>query len=100
MVLEKGKEFSRTRARARPQEGEKRSRSGLYLSAALAVSAGVLALWADREADQAFDRYLHAASQNRQKDQFDRAERYDRITGAAFVVMEAGLVLTTYLVFF
>jgi hypothetical protein len=79
---------------------KKRLRPGLYLSAAVAVSAGVLALWSKREADRAYDRYAHAAGQTRQAEQFDRAEGYDRISGAAFVAMEAGIALTTYLVFF
>ena len=85
---------------SRPLQKNERPRSRLYLSAGLALSAGVLAFWSKREADQAYDRYLHTASAERQQDQFDRAERYDRIAGAAFVSMEVGLVLTTYLVFF
>ena len=85
---------------SRPLQKNGRPRSRLYLSAGLALSAGVLAFWSKREADQAYDRYLHTASAERQQGLFDRAERYDRIAGAAFVGMEVGLVLTTYLVFF
>ena len=84
----------------RQAELKKRPRTGLYLSAGLAVSAGVLALWSRREADRAYDRYLHAAGQTRQKKQFNQAESYDRISGAALAAMEVGIVLTTYLVFF
>ena len=87
-------------SRGRQAERKKRSRTGLYLSAGLAVSAGVLALWSRREADQAYDRYLHAAGQTRQKKQFNQAESYDRISGAALAAMEVGIVLTTHLIFF
>ena len=72
----------------------------VYLSAAFTVTAGVLAAWSRHEADQAYDRYLHAASQQRQKDSFRRAERHDRMAGVALAGMEAGIVLTTWLVFF
>lgn len=81
-------------------EQKKLSRTGLYLSAGLAVSAGVLALWSKREADRAYDGYLHAAGQTRQKKQFNQAENYDRVSGAALAAMEIGIVLTTYLIFF
>jgi len=73
---------------------------GLYLGAALALSAGVLALWTKAEADDAYDEYLRAANQQRQKDEFNRAENYDRISGTALVVMEVGLALTAYTIFF
>ena len=43
---------------------------------------------------------MRSASRQRQEKQFDRAERYDRIAGTAFIGMEAGLVLTTFLLFF
>jgi|GEM_PF-3187970 hypothetical protein len=86
------------------EEAEKKSHkrfgTRLYLSAALAFSAGALALWTKNTADNAYDDYLRAASQQRQKDKFSRAEDYDRISGVAFIAMEAGLVLTTYAIFF
>jgi hypothetical protein len=72
----------------------------LCLSAGLAVSSGLVAWWSKDRADRAYQRYLHAASSRRQEKQFERAERFDGIAGAAFVGMEAGLVFTTYLVFF
>ena len=71
-----------------------------YLSAGLALSSGVLAWLSKREADEAYDHYLRAAGSERQKTQFDRAERYDRLSGAAFAAMEAGIVMTAYFTFF
>ncbi len=71
-----------------------------YLSAGLALSGGVLAWLSKREADDAYDHYLHAAGSERQKTQFDRAERYDRLSGAAFAAMEAGILMTAYFTFF
>lgn len=81
-------------------DSERRSRSKLYCSAVLAVTAGAVAYWSKSEADNAYDGYLRAAAGQRQRDLFDRAERYDRISGAAFFAMEAGIALTTYLLFF
>ena len=72
----------------------------LYFSAALAISAGVLARWTEWEADRSYDKYLQSASPKRQKSTFDRAEQYDRLSGAALVTMEAGIILSTYLLFF
>ncbi|MBI2503322.1 MAG: hypothetical protein HYW07_08820 [Candidatus Latescibacteria bacterium] len=83
---------------AKPREPRLRPR--LYFSMGLALVAGGTAWWSERRADRAYDKYLHSASFQRQRDQFRRAERYDRMAGAAFVFMEAGIVLTTYLVFF
>ena len=71
-----------------------------YLSAAFAVSSGVLAWLGKREADDSYDRYLGAAGGERQKTQFDRAERYDRLSGAAYVAMEAGILMSVYFTFF
>lgn len=85
-------------ATAKPRESRLRPR--LYWSVGLALAAGGVAWWSERQADQAYDRYLHSASFQRQREQFRRAERCDRFAGAAFVFMEAGIVLTTYLVFF
>ena len=79
---------------------EKRSRKKLYLSAALAVGAGVVAYWSKERADAAYDRYLRSASVVRQQRKLDEAKRFDRVTGAAFVGMEVGLVLSSYLLFF
>ena len=75
-------------------------RGKLYWSAALALTAGAVAYWSNREADDAYDSYLRSAGSSRQLKEFDRAERYDRISGAAFIGMEIGIVLSTYLVFF
>ena len=81
-------------------EEESRTRTRLYLSAALALGGGALALWSKHRADQAYESYLRSAGTRRRERQFDRALRYDRIAGAGFVAMEAGIVLTTYFVFF
>ena len=84
------------------REAQRNSRWGprLYLSAALTISAAVLARWTEHEADRSYDKYLQSAGPKRQQTSFDRAKHYDRLSGAALVTMEAGLVLSTYLVFF
>lgn len=81
-------------------QSESRWNRRLYLSAALTISAGVLARWTKQEADRSYDNYLQSAGPKRQTSTFDRAQRYDRLSGAALVTMEVGLVLSTYLVFF
>ena len=79
---------------------KKRSRKALYLSAALTASFSAVAYWSKERADAAYDRYLHSANIERQDKEFDKAKRMDRIAGASFVGMEAGLVLSSYLLFF
>ena len=79
---------------------KKRSRKKLYLSAALAVGAGAVAYWSRERADAAYDRYLRSASVERQRRELADAKRFDRIAGAAFVGMEVGIVLSSYLLFF
>ena len=79
---------------------EKRSRKKLYLSAALVVGAGAVAYWSKERADAAYDRYLRSASVARQQRELDAAKHFDRVAGAAFVGMEVGLVLSSYLLFF
>ncbi len=79
---------------------EKRTRKKLYLSAALVVGAGAVAYWSKARADAAYERYLSSASVVRQQRALDQAKRFDRVTGAALVGMEVGLVLTSYLLFF
>ena len=79
---------------------EKRSRKKLYLSAALAVGAGAVAYWSKERADAAYDRYLRSASVERQQRELADAKRFDRLAGAAFVGMEVGIVLSSYLLFF
>ena len=79
---------------------KQRSRKKLYLSAALAVGAGAVAYWSKERADAAYNRYLRSASAERQQRELDEAKRFDRVTGAAFVSMEVGLVLSSYLLFF
>ena len=75
-------------------------RPALVASAGLAVTGALLAYWSTNEAEQAYERYLHSAGASRQQDALDRAERHDRIAGAGFLLMEAGLVLTARFVFF
>ena len=79
---------------------KKRSRKKLYLSAALAVGTGAVAYWSKERADAAYDRYLRSASVARQQRELDAAKHFDRVAGAAFVGMEVGLVLSSYLLFF
>ena len=69
-------------------------------SAALTVGAGLVAYWSKEKADEAYDRYLHSASAKRQNEFYAQARRYDRLAGTAFIGMEAGLVLSSYLLFF
>ena len=78
----------------------RRSRSRLLLSSVLTIGAGALAYWSKERADKAYSRYLRSANVERQQRQFDRAERFDRVSGAAFVSMEIGLIYTSYLLFF
>jgi hypothetical protein len=87
---------------ARLESGSKRSiwRRTVIASAALAAGGAAIAHWSSGRGDDAYDRYLSSAGERRREDAFDEAERYDRIAGAAFLVMEAGLVLTAYFVFF
>ena len=94
-------------ARARPEpiglaveKEEKRAKGRLYLSAALTVGAGLVAYWSKEKADEAYDRYLHSASAKRQNEFYAQARRYDRLAGTAYIGMEAGLVLSSYLLFF
>ena len=82
------------------QKKEKRSRKRLYLAAALTLGVGCFAQWSKHQADTAYDHYLYSANQVRQDREFARAERFDRISGAAFVSMEIGVVLNSYLLFF
>lgn len=90
---------SRPTASALPRK-KKRPRKKLYASAVLAVGAGALAYWSKERADAAYDRYLRSASTARQQRELAAAKRFDRVTGAAFVGMEVGLVLSSYLLFF
>lgn len=75
-------------------------RPALLASAGLALTGGFIAYWSTHEAEAAYDRYLHSAGTRRQQKALDRAERFDRLAGAGFLVMEAGLVLTARFVFF
>lgn len=75
-------------------------RRPLLMSAVWAVGMGALAYWSRDRADRAYDAYMHSANAQRQQRHFDRAERYDRVAGAALFGMEVGVVLTSYLAFF
>ena len=72
----------------------------IALGAAFALAAGTVAWISKEAADDEYDRYLHAASRNRQERHIERAERLDRYAGAAFLAMEAGIVMTAYWTFF
>ncbi len=96
-----GARLTQQRARTKPpQRPETIWRPALAATAALAVTGAAVAWWSTDEADAAYDRYLRSAGAQRQQQAFERAERYDRIAGAAFLAMEAGIVLTACLVFF
>ncbi len=96
-----GERLSQQRAQTKPpQRTETIWRPALAATAALAVTGAAVAWWSTGEADAAYDRYLRSAGARRQQQAFERAERYDRIAGAAFLTMEAGVVLTACLVFF
>ena len=82
------------------REGDRRRVNRLHASVLFAVGSGLVAYWSKREADEAYEAYLASASVRRQRKLFQRAERYDRIAGAAFLGMEAGLALTIYLAVF
>ena len=82
------------------EEVRPRFSAPLYLSAALTVSAAAVARLSKDRADDAYETYLKSAGRQRQQSHFEEAERYDRIAGAAFAVMEAGLVWSVYLLFF
>ncbi len=86
----------------RLEQGKRRGlwRGAVLASAAVAATSAAVAHWSSGKGDDAYDRYLSSAGEKRREDAFDDAERYDRIAGAAFVAMEAGLVLTAYFVFF
>ena len=79
---------------------ESRWNRRLYLSAALTISAGILARWTQHEAERSYEKYLQSAGPKRQESTFDRAKHYDRLSGAALATMEAGIILSTYFVFF
>ena len=96
--------FLQSRSSGPVREGGKvkegRWRRRLLAAAGLTVTAATVARWSKQKADRSYSRYLTAANRETQKRQFDRAERYDRISGVAFAAMEAGVLLTTYFVFF
>ena len=97
-----GSPLSRQGSAGSDREKGDRSRfsAPLYLSAAVTVSAAAVARFSKDRADNAYETYLKSAGRQRQQNHFEEAERYDRIAGAAFAVMEAGLVWSVYLLFF
>jgi hypothetical protein len=84
---------TRSRPRSRP-------RLRLAAAAGLALGCGAVAWWTKERADHAYARYLDAAGPRRQSREFSRAERYDRLSGTALLGMEAGLLLTSYWLFY
>ena len=99
-VFPTGEPLRSGRQKRADREPEKRLAPRLLLSAGAALACGAAAWWSREKADRAYATYMRSASRQRQEKQFDRAERYDRIAGTAFIGMEAGLVLTTFLLFF
>ena len=90
----------RMAAVAKERKDEPRARRQLLLSAAWTLGMGALAYWSKERADSAYQRYLESANTLSQQRYFERAERYDRIAGTAFVGMEVGVLFTSYLLFF
>ena len=88
--------FRRKRSRETRKERRRRACWGV----ALALSSGLAAWWSKERADRAYTRYLRSAGVRRQRRHFERAERFDRIAGAAFAGMEAGIGWATYFLFF
>ena len=74
--------------------------AAVLLALSFCLTSAAIAHWSSGRGDEAYDRYLSSAGEQRREDAFDEAERYDRIAGAAFFAMEAGLVLSAYFVFF
>ena len=93
-------ESAALQSRTGDTEEPSRWRPALLASAGLAATAALVAYWSTNKADEAYNRYLRSAGQTRQEKMLDRAERHDRIAGAGFLIMEAGLVLTARFVFF
>jgi len=87
-------------ARLADEAESDRWRPALLASVGLAATGALVAYWSTNEAEDAYDRYLSSAGAGRQQDALDSAERHDRIAGAGFLIMEAGLVLTARFVFF
>jgi hypothetical protein len=79
---------------------KKRPRRRLIATAAFALAAGTVAWLSKDAADDSYDKYLYSASRKRQERHLDRAEGLDRVAGAAFLAMEAGLILGAYWTFF
>ena len=77
-----------------------RRRPALWASVGLAAGGAAVAYWSTNRAEAAYERYLRSAGEHRQQAALDRAERHDRSAGAAFLVMEAGLVLTARFAFY
>ena len=87
--------------RDQKQEGRnKRLTARLSWSAALTVVCGSAAWWSSEQAERAYRRYLQAAGVRRQQRQFSRARQFDRLAGAAFIGMEAGVALVTWQLFY
>lgn len=60
------------------------------------VLSAALGLYCHNQAEQAYRDYLHCGSYQRMKRLFARAQRYDRLTGWAYGVMEVGFVVTVF----
>jgi len=60
------------------------------------VVSAVLVTHFHHTAEEAYSQYLHCGSYRRMERLFKRAQRYDRLTGWAYAVMEAGFVVTVF----
>ncbi len=60
------------------------------------VLSAALGLYCHNQAEQAYRDYLHCGSYQRMQRLFARAQRYDRLTGWAYGVMEVGFVITVF----
>ncbi len=90
-----------SKAAARQERPTERRRGRrLLMSAAWTLGMGAFAYWGKERANSAYTRYMHSANTLNQQRYFERAERYDRMAGAAFIGMEVGVLFTTYLLFF
>lgn len=67
------------------------------LTLGVSVASGVAALLLKDKANRTFDQYLKTGSADEMNRLFNRTEKYDRLSAAAFIVFEANLVASSYL---
>ncbi len=74
------------------QRGPRLGTSGKLWGAGWVLGAG-LAVWLQREADHAYDRYQETGAAQARADALQRAERYDRATLGSWIVSEICFVM-------